>query len=296
MPQRRATTTFHATPASACGPVLAPHQAARGLAHRLHGGDRDAARRADAAAARRSLRYGDRRHRARGRRRRGVQLPRGAEDRRGDGAHARASHGDRHDHARRRSCSARARSAASGSRSSGTRSIPLTMWLTLATFVGYAVVYTVILKPATPQNIVIGGASGRDAAGAGLGGGHGRRARSSRCCSSSSSSRGRRRISGRSRSTAASEYERAGVPMLPVTHGEAFTRLHLLLYTLLLVATTLLPFATGHGGLLLPGRGAGARRGVPRLRGGDLAPLQRRARAGAPSPIRSSTWRCSSRC
>jgi protoheme IX farnesyltransferase len=47
---------------------------------------------------------------------------------------------------------------------------PLTMWLTLATFIGYAVVYTVILKPLTPQNIVIGGASGADAAGARLGG------------------------------------------------------------------------------------------------------------------------------
>jgi protoheme IX farnesyltransferase len=44
------------------------------------------------------------------------------------------------------------------------------------------------------------------------------------------------------------EYARAGVPMLPVTHGEAFTRLHLLLYTLILVATTLLPFATGMAG------------------------------------------------
>jgi protoheme IX farnesyltransferase len=41
------------------------------------------------------------------------------------------------------------------------------------------------------------------------------------------------------------EYARAGVPMLPVTHGEAFTKLHLLLYTFLLVAATLLPFATG---------------------------------------------------
>jgi protoheme IX farnesyltransferase len=47
---------------------------------------------------------------------------------------------------------------------------PLTMWLTFATFVGYAVIYTVVLKPLTPQNIVIGGASGRHAAGAGLGG------------------------------------------------------------------------------------------------------------------------------
>jgi protoheme IX farnesyltransferase len=44
------------------------------------------------------------------------------------------------------------------------------------------------------------------------------------------------------------EYANAGVPMLPVTHGEAFTRLHLLLYTMLLTAATLLPFATGMAG------------------------------------------------
>jgi heme o synthase len=119
---------------------------------------------------------------------------------------------------------------------------PLTMWLTAATFVGYAVVYTVLLKPATPQNIVIGGASGAMPPVLGWAAVAGdvtwqplllfliifawtpphfwalalyRR----------------------------KEYERAGIPMLPVTHGEAFTRLHLLLYTLLLVATTLLPFA-----------------------------------------------------
>jgi len=123
---------------------------------------------------------------------------------------------------------------------------PLTMWLTLATFVGYAIVYTVILKPATPQNIVIGGASG-----------------------AMPPVLGWAAITGdvpyqplllfliifawtphfwalalyRRR-----EYERAGIPMLPVTHGEAYTRLHLMLYTLILVATTLLPFATGMAG------------------------------------------------
>jgi protoheme IX farnesyltransferase len=129
---------------------------------------------------------------------------------------------------------------------------PLTMWLTLATFVGYAIVYTVILKPATPQNIVIGGASG-----------------------AMPPVLGWAAITGdvpyqplllfliifawtpphfwalalyRRR-----EYERAGIPMLPVTHGEAFTRLHLLLYTLILVATTLLPFATGMAGLFYLG-------------------------------------------
>ncbi len=129
---------------------------------------------------------------------------------------------------------------------------PLTMWLTLATFVGYAIVYTVILKPATPQNIVIGGASG-----------------------AMPPVLGWAAVTGdvpfqplllfliifawtpphfwalalyRRR-----EYERAGIPMLPVTHGEAYTRLHLLLYTLILVATTLLPFATGMAGFLYLG-------------------------------------------
>jgi protoheme IX farnesyltransferase len=124
---------------------------------------------------------------------------------------------------------------------------PLTMWLTLATFVGYAVIYTVILKPATPQNIVIGGASG-----------------------AMPPVLGWAAVAGdvtyhplllfliifawtpphfwalalyRSK-----EYARAGVPMLPVTHGAEYTRLHLLLYTLLMVATTLLPFATGMAG------------------------------------------------
>ena len=129
---------------------------------------------------------------------------------------------------------------------------PLTMWLTAATFVGYAVVYTVILKPATPQNIVIGGASGAMPPVLGWAAVAGdvtyqplllfliifawtpphfwalalyRR----------------------------KEYERAGVPMLPVTHGQAYTALHLLLYTLLLVATTLLPFAARMAGFFYLG-------------------------------------------
>ena len=129
---------------------------------------------------------------------------------------------------------------------------PLTMWLTLATFVGYAVIYTVILKPATPQNIVIGGASGAMPP-----------------------------VLGWAAVTGdvtfqplllflivfawtpphfwalalyrRHEYARAGVPMLPVTHGEEFTRLHLLLYTFLLTAATLLPFATGMSGVFYLG-------------------------------------------
>jgi protoheme IX farnesyltransferase len=129
---------------------------------------------------------------------------------------------------------------------------PLTMWLTLATFVGYAVIYTVILKPATPQNIVIGGASG-----------------------AMPPVLGWAAITGDVTFQPLllfliifawtpphfwalalyrrKEYARAGVPMLPVTHGEAFTRLHLLLYTLLLTATTLLPFATGMSGFFYLG-------------------------------------------
>src|SRR5258708_1625180 len=124
---------------------------------------------------------------------------------------------------------------------------PLTMWLTLATFVGYAVIYTVILKPATPQNIVIGGASG-----------------------AMPPVLGWAAITGDVTYQPLllfliifawtpphfwalalyrrNEYARAGVPMLPVTHGEAFTRLHFLLYTLLLTAATLLPFAAGMTG------------------------------------------------
>jgi protoheme IX farnesyltransferase len=124
---------------------------------------------------------------------------------------------------------------------------PLTMWLTLATFVGYAVIYTVILKPATPQNIVIGGASG-----------------------AMPPVLGWAAITGDVTFQPLllflivfawtpphfwalalyrrHEYARAGVPMLPVTHGEEYTRLHLLLYTLLLVAATLLPFASGMAG------------------------------------------------
>jgi protoheme IX farnesyltransferase len=124
---------------------------------------------------------------------------------------------------------------------------PLTMWLTLGTFVGYAIVYTVLLKPNTPQNIVIGGASG-----------------------AMPPVLGWAAIAGHVTFQPLllfliifawtpphfwalalyrrHEYARAGLPMLPVTHGIEYTRLHLLLYTLLLAATTLLPFATHMAG------------------------------------------------
>jgi protoheme IX farnesyltransferase len=124
---------------------------------------------------------------------------------------------------------------------------PLTMWLTLATFIGYAVVYTVLLKPLTPQNIVIGGASG-----------------------AMPPVLGWAAIRGDVGPEAlilcliiflwtpphfwalalyrAEDYRRAGLPMLPVTHGSEFTRLHVLLYTLVLFAATLLPFVAGMSG------------------------------------------------
>jgi protoheme IX farnesyltransferase len=118
------------------------------------------------------------------------------------------------------------------------------MWLTLGTFVGYAVIYTVILKPATPQNIVIGGASG-----------------------AMPPILGWAAVAGVVDPQALllfliifawtpphfwalalyrkKEYAKAGVPMLPVTHGDQFTKLHLLLYTFMLTAATLLPFVVG---------------------------------------------------
>lgn len=125
----------------------------------------------------------------------------------------------------------------------------LTMWLTLATFFGYAVVYTIFLKPSTPLNIVIGGASGAMPP-----------------------------ILGWAAVTNSvtpeamilfliifvwtpphfwalalyrkAEYEKSGLPMLPVTHGDEFTLLHMLLYTIILVAVTLMPFVMGMSGLI----------------------------------------------
>jgi len=126
---------------------------------------------------------------------------------------------------------------------------PLTMWLTFATFVGYAVIYTVVLKPLTPQNIVIGGASG-----------------------AMPPVLGWAAIRGEVGPEAlilcliiflwtpphfwalalyrVEDYRKSGLPMLPVTHGSEFTRLHVLLYTLVLFAGTLLPFVSGMSGVL----------------------------------------------
>ena len=124
---------------------------------------------------------------------------------------------------------------------------PLTMWLTLGTFIGYAVVYTILLKPATPQNIVVGGASG-----------------------AMPPVLGWAAVTGDVSPEAlllfliifawtpphfwalalyrTEDFAKAGLPMLPVTHGQRFTRLYVMLYTLVLFASSLLPFAYGMSG------------------------------------------------
>jgi protoheme IX farnesyltransferase len=124
---------------------------------------------------------------------------------------------------------------------------PLTMWLTFATFVGYAVVYTVLLKPMTPQNIVIGGASGAMPPLLGWAAMRGDVGPEALILSliifvwtpphfwSLALYR-------------TEDYRRAGLPMLPVTHGAEYTRLQVLLYTLVLFAATLLPFVYGMSG------------------------------------------------
>ena len=126
---------------------------------------------------------------------------------------------------------------------------PLTMWLTFATFVGYAVIYTIILKPATPQNIVIGGLSG-----------------------AMPPALGWAAIANEVPMQAwllvliifvwtpphfwalamyrRDDYAKSGLPMLPVTHGPEFTRFHIWLYTIALFATTMLPYAVHMSGLI----------------------------------------------
>jgi protoheme IX farnesyltransferase len=126
---------------------------------------------------------------------------------------------------------------------------PLTAVLTFASLIGYAVVYTMFLKRATPQNIVIGGAAG-----------------------AAPPVLGWTAITGEVTSSALllfliifvwtpphfwalaiarkEEYEKVGIPMLPVTHGEEYTRLNILLYTILLVLITIIPYLTGMSGLI----------------------------------------------
>lgn len=129
----------------------------------------------------------------------------------------------------------------------------VTAWLTLASLVGYAGVYTLFLKRATPQNIVIGGIAG-----------------------AMPPLLGWTAVTGQVDGHALllvliifawtpphfwalaihrkEEYAKAGIPMLPVTHGNRYTELHILLYTLMLIAVSMLPFVTGmSGGIYLIG-------------------------------------------
>jgi protoheme IX farnesyltransferase len=123
----------------------------------------------------------------------------------------------------------------------------LTMWLTFATFVGYAVIYTVILKPMTPQNIVIGGASGAMPPVLGWAALRGELGPEPwlLCLIIFLWTPPHFWALALYR---AEDYARAGLPMLPVTHGNDYTRLQILLYTWVLLAATLLPFLTGMSG------------------------------------------------
>ncbi|MES2886473.1 MAG: heme o synthase [Pseudomonadota bacterium] len=125
----------------------------------------------------------------------------------------------------------------------------LTMWLTLATFVGYAVIYTLLLKPATPQNIVIGGASGAMPPVLGWAAMRGEVGPEAliMCLIIFLWTPPHFWALALYRTE---DYRRAGLPMLPVTHGSEFTRLQVLLYTVVLFAATLLPFISGMSGLL----------------------------------------------
>ena len=126
---------------------------------------------------------------------------------------------------------------------------PLTAWLTLASLIGYAVIYTLILKRATPQNIVIGGIAG-----------------------AAPPLLGWTAVTGQFEGHALllvliifawtpphfwalaihrkEEYAKADIPMLPVTHGVAYTKLHILLYTVMLLVVSVLPFLTGMSGVI----------------------------------------------
>jgi len=129
---------------------------------------------------------------------------------------------------------------------------PLTMWLTFATFVGYAVIYTVVLKPMTPQNIVIGGASGAMPpvlGWAAMRGDVGHEALIL-CLIIFLWTPPHFWALALYR---AEDYRKAGLPMLPITHGPEFTRLQVLLYTIVLFAATLLPFVFRMSGPLYLG-------------------------------------------
>ena len=126
---------------------------------------------------------------------------------------------------------------------------PLTAWLTLASLIGYAVIYTSFLKRATPQNIVIGGLAG-----------------------AAPPLLGWTSVTGQFDGHALllvliifawtpphfwalaihrkNEYAKADIPMLPVTHGEAYTKLHIVLYTVIMILVSVLPYLTGMSGLI----------------------------------------------
>jgi protoheme IX farnesyltransferase len=126
---------------------------------------------------------------------------------------------------------------------------PLTMWLTFVTFVGYALIYTVLLKPNTPQNIVIGGLSG-----------------------AMPPALGWAAVAGEVPMQAwllvliifvwtpphfwalamyrRDDYVRSGLPMLPVTHGMKYTGQQVWLYSVALAACTLFPYAVGMSGIV----------------------------------------------
>jgi protoheme IX farnesyltransferase len=126
---------------------------------------------------------------------------------------------------------------------------PLTAMLTFASLIGYAVIYTVYLKRATPQNIVIGGAAG-----------------------AAPPVLGWAAVTGEVHADALllfliiftwtpphfwalaiakkEDYRRVGIPMLPVTHGDKFTRQFILLYTVLMLLITILPYLSGMSGLI----------------------------------------------
>ena len=125
---------------------------------------------------------------------------------------------------------------------------PLTMWLTLATFFGYAVIYTVFLKPATPMNIVIGGASGAMPpilGWAAVNNVVGPEALIMFLIIFAWTPPHFWALALYRRE----EYAKVNIPMLPVTHGEEFTRLHILLYTIILITITMMPYFYGMSGL-----------------------------------------------
>ena len=165
---------------------------------------------------------------------------------------------------------------------------PLTMWLTFATFVGYAVIYTVILKPLTPQNIVIGGASG-----------------------AMPPVLGWAAMTGDVGPEAlilfliiflwtpphfwalalyrVEDYRKSGLPMLPVTHGSEFTRLQILLYTVRAVCGLPAALRVRHEQLAVPGGGGGAWAWVLPVRLAAAGATTPTSWPGAPSGFRCST-------